>query len=199
MSNLLDEAIIDAKALREAALKNAETIVIEKYSNEVKKTLEELLEQEDTLAALGIEGGEDAAAADPAAPAADPAAAEPAAETPAAAEGGAEQAEISEDDIPLAATDDFDELEGKNLNSFLSSGEETELTIDLGALQESLENLASESEEEISLEELLSSHEISEEEEADKKQIDEAEHDDEDDDDDDNDDNVSEDVDPSRS
>ena len=55
MSNLLDEAIIDAKALREAALKNAETIVIEKYSNEVKKTLEELLEQEDTLAALGIE------------------------------------------------------------------------------------------------------------------------------------------------
>ena len=42
MSNLLDEAIIDAKALREAALKNAETIVIEKYSNEVKKTLEEV-------------------------------------------------------------------------------------------------------------------------------------------------------------
>ena len=44
MSNLLNEAIVDAKALREAALKNAETIVIEKYSNDVKETLEKLLE-----------------------------------------------------------------------------------------------------------------------------------------------------------
>ena len=32
MSSLLKEAIIDAKALRESALKNAETSVIEKYS-----------------------------------------------------------------------------------------------------------------------------------------------------------------------
>ena len=172
MSNLLDEAIIDAKALREAALKNAETIVIEKYSNEVKKTLEELLEQEDTLAALGIEGGEGAAAE----PAADAGAAEleaaTGAEEPAATEGGAEAGqtpELSEDEIPLAATDDFSDLDGKNLNDFPESGEETELNIDLGALQENLENLASElsedSEEEISLEELLSSHEINEEEE----------------------------------
>ena len=174
MSNLLDEAIIDAKALREAALKNAETIVIEKYSNEVKKTLEELLEQEDTLAALGIEGGEGAAAE----PAADAGAAEleaaTGAEEPAATEGGAEAGqtpELSEDEIPLAATDDFSDLDGKNLNDFPESGEETELNIDLGALQENLENLASElsedSEEEISLEELLSSHEINEEEEED--------------------------------
>ncbi|MBL97620.1 MAG: hypothetical protein CMF52_07370, partial [Legionellales bacterium] len=162
MSNLLDEAIIDAKALREAALKNAETIVIEKYSNEVKKTLEELLEQEDTLAALGIEGGEEAAADPAAAPAAEPTAAEPATET-AAPESETEQTAISEDDIPLAATDDFSDLDGKNLNDFPESGEETELNIDLGALQENLENLASESEEEISLEELLSSHEINEE------------------------------------
>ena len=40
MSSLLKEAIIDAKALRESALKNAETSVIEKYSEEVKATLE---------------------------------------------------------------------------------------------------------------------------------------------------------------
>jgi hypothetical protein len=33
MSNLLSEAIVDAKALRDAALKSAETAVIEKYSN----------------------------------------------------------------------------------------------------------------------------------------------------------------------
>lgn len=189
MSNLLDEAIIDAKALREAALKNAETIVIEKYSNEVKKTLEELLEQEDTLAALGIEGGEGAAAE----PAADAGAAEleaaTGAEEPAATEGGAEAGqtpELSEDEIPLAATDDFSDLDGKNLNDFPESGEETELNIDLGALQENLENLASElsedSEEEISLEELLSSHEITEAEEADDEDEDEDDDKDEDDD-----------------
>ena len=47
MSTLLSEAIIDAKALREAALKNAETAVIEKYSQEVKETLDNLLEQEE--------------------------------------------------------------------------------------------------------------------------------------------------------
>ncbi len=74
--------------------------------------------------------------------------------------------EISEDDIPLAATDDLSELDGKNLDSFLSTGEETELNIDLGALQESLEALVSgleeaelEEDEEISLEELLSEDE----------------------------------------
>ena len=37
MSNLLERAIIDAKALKEAALKNAEQLVIEKYSKEVKE------------------------------------------------------------------------------------------------------------------------------------------------------------------
>ena len=47
MSSLLQEAIVDAKALRESALKNAETSVIEKYSEEVKSTLEQLLEQDE--------------------------------------------------------------------------------------------------------------------------------------------------------
>ena len=32
MSSLLEQAIIDAKQLKEAALKNAENLVIEKYS-----------------------------------------------------------------------------------------------------------------------------------------------------------------------
>lgn len=159
MSNLLDEAIIDAKALREAALKNAETIVIEKYSNEVKKTLEELLEQEEDLAALGIEGGEEAADPLAADAAVDPAAAAPV-EEPVAEEAAAEPAELSEDDIPLAATDDFADLDGKNLGSFPTSGEETELNIDLGSLQESLEALKAELEEdaevEVSLDEILS-------------------------------------------
>ena len=52
MSSLLEEAIVDAKALKEAALKNAETAVLEKYSVEVKDALSTLLEQEDPM---GIE------------------------------------------------------------------------------------------------------------------------------------------------
>ena len=64
MSNLLREAIIDAEALRESALKNAETIVIEKYSSEVKQTLEKLLEQEDELGMPELPA-EEAPAADP--------------------------------------------------------------------------------------------------------------------------------------
>ena len=48
------------------------------------------------------------------------------------------QEELSEDDIPLAAVDDLSGLEGKNLGDLPASGEETEISIDLGALQESL-------------------------------------------------------------
>ena len=51
MSSLLEEAIVDAKALKEAALKNAETAVLEKYAGEVKSALSTLLEQDD----LGLE------------------------------------------------------------------------------------------------------------------------------------------------
>ena len=55
MSNLLKEAVVDAKALREAALKNAESAIIDKYSNEVRSTLDKLLEQDELDADLGIE------------------------------------------------------------------------------------------------------------------------------------------------
>ncbi len=51
MSSLLEEAIVDARALKEAALKNAENVVLEKYSGEVKKALDTLLEQDE----LGLE------------------------------------------------------------------------------------------------------------------------------------------------
>lgn len=54
MSTMLEQAIIDAEALRETALKNAEAQVIEKYSGEIKEAIENLLEQdEDPLAGLG--------------------------------------------------------------------------------------------------------------------------------------------------
>jgi hypothetical protein len=46
MSNMLDQAIIDASQLREAALKNAEAAVVEKYASEVKDAMKTLLEQD---------------------------------------------------------------------------------------------------------------------------------------------------------
>jgi hypothetical protein len=46
MSSLLEQAIIDADALKEAALKNAENSVLEKYSQEVKSAIDTLLEQD---------------------------------------------------------------------------------------------------------------------------------------------------------
>jgi hypothetical protein len=46
MSDMLEQAIIDAEALKEAATKNAETLILEKYSDQIKEALETLLEQE---------------------------------------------------------------------------------------------------------------------------------------------------------
>ena len=54
MSSLLEQAIVDAKALKEAAMKNAEATIIDKYSEEVKSTLNQLLEQDELEAALGM-------------------------------------------------------------------------------------------------------------------------------------------------
>ena len=45
MSSMLEQAIVDAKALREAALKNAEQAIIEKYAPEIKRAVTSLLEE----------------------------------------------------------------------------------------------------------------------------------------------------------
>jgi hypothetical protein len=164
MSSLLKEAIVDAKALRESALKNAETIVIEKYSEEVKDTLQKLLEQEDDLG-LALPGEEPAAAdagADPLA--ADPLAAEepaldaaPAEEDPLDAGAADSEEGLADEDIPLGATNDFADMDGDNLDDFVGSGEGQQLTIDLGALQESIEALKQsiDEDEEVDLSEFL--------------------------------------------
>ena len=55
MSSLLEQAIVDAKALKEAALKNAEHAIIEKYAPDIKNAVQQLLEQDE----LGIEDEED--------------------------------------------------------------------------------------------------------------------------------------------
>lgn len=77
MSSLLEQAIVDAAALKEAALKNAQQTLLDKYSDVIKEAVENLLEaDEDPLMA-----SPDAAPA----PAADPAAAAVPPPNPAAA------------------------------------------------------------------------------------------------------------------
>jgi hypothetical protein len=73
MSNLLEQAIIDATALKEVAMKNAEAALIEKYSKEFKESVERLLEQEEPIDA----GTESPALVDPMAAAPDLSAEEP--------------------------------------------------------------------------------------------------------------------------
>ncbi len=55
MSTMLEQAIVDAKSLRESAIQNAEAAIVEKYSSEVKGVVEKLLEQDDEVAPLGAE------------------------------------------------------------------------------------------------------------------------------------------------
>ena len=45
MPSMLEQAIIDAESLKEAAIKNAEQAIIEKYSQEVKTAVDLMLEQ----------------------------------------------------------------------------------------------------------------------------------------------------------
>jgi len=137
MSNLLKEAIVDAQALKEAALKNAEAAIIDKYSDEVKQTIENLLEQDelgavqDTFAPdMGADMGMD--------PAMDPGM---------DVDPEAPVEEVIEDHVPLAATDNLSDHEGKNLEETPEEGEEVEFNVNLGALQEAIQELRGELEE----------------------------------------------------
>jgi hypothetical protein len=57
MSKMLEQAIIDAKALKEAALKSAEAEIVDKYAPEVKRVMENILEAEEDeeLGAMGMD------------------------------------------------------------------------------------------------------------------------------------------------
>tara|TARA_R110002110_G_scaffold140107_4_gene327207 strand:- start:2522 stop:3781 length:1260 start_codon:yes stop_codon:yes gene_type:complete len=56
MSSMLEQAIIDAAALREAALKNAEQSLIEKYAPQIKKAVETMLEETTVPQRMKYEG-----------------------------------------------------------------------------------------------------------------------------------------------
>jgi len=145
MSNLLKEAIVDANALREAALKHAETKIVDKYSEEVRQTLEALLEQDE----LGLEA--DPMAADPMAAGADPMAGF---EDPMAVDPEVEDT-IEEDieEVPYASTADLSGMDGKNLKNVPAEGEDVEITLDLGSLRESVKELQAEIDEELTFNE----------------------------------------------
>ena len=49
MSSMLDQAIVDAKALKEAAIKSAESSIVEKYSQEIREAVDSMLNQEETI------------------------------------------------------------------------------------------------------------------------------------------------------
>jgi len=53
MSSMLEQAIVDATALREAALKNAEQAIIEKYAPQIKEAVESLLETDSQPIGVG--------------------------------------------------------------------------------------------------------------------------------------------------
>ena len=54
-SSMLEQAIIDAKELKESAQRNAEETIVEKYQSEIKEAVEKILEQDDL--GLGAEAG----------------------------------------------------------------------------------------------------------------------------------------------
>lgn len=111
MSNLLEQAIVDAAALREVAMKNAEAALIEKYSKEFKQSVEKLLEQETPVDA-GTES---------------PELADPMAVTPEMGAGledaGAEETEQAFEDVP---------------SSFLDGGDDDMITIDFDQLKKQI-------------------------------------------------------------
>ena len=130
MSTLLKEAIVDAQALRDAALKNAESTIIEKYSDEVRTALDNLLEQEEDLG-LGADLGGDLGAAPMAM-------ADPLGEV----EEGTSAGDVAQD-VPLGAA------EGEKLCGCPEEGEESKVTVDLDELQEAVDTLHRELEEDL--------------------------------------------------
>ena len=50
---MLEQAIIDAKSLKEAAVKTAEEELLKKYSSQIKEAVENLLEQDEDPLTIG--------------------------------------------------------------------------------------------------------------------------------------------------
>jgi hypothetical protein len=156
MSSLLEQALVDAKALKEAALKNAEASIIERYSEEVRSTLEQILEQDD----LEMPPMDDTAAAAPPS-------GEIVEDVPLGASEGEELCACDDEGKESEVTINFDELAEalKTLKEEVAATtEELEENEEVDISEEDLQELlASESEGEIAEENIEEDEDITEE------------------------------------
>jgi len=119
MSSLLEQAIIDAKTLKETARKNAESAILEKYSNKIKQSIEMLLEQDETDAAALVDSlGE--------------------AETTAAA------TPVAQTEVPTATSPEVKKVMDKIPPSYLGENNLDEIELDLDSLVEEVDNMKKE-------------------------------------------------------
>jgi len=139
MSKMLEQAIVDAEALKEAALKNAEQTVLEKYSKEIKSVVDSLLEQEEELG-VALPG-------EMAAPAGD--------EFPDMPRADMEGEEL----CPCPEEEEEVEIDFDALAAQLKAEEEAEM-VDRGALGDELELAGGEEEEELLKRDLYEGEEI---------------------------------------
>ena len=100
---MLEQAIVDATALREAALKNAEAAIIEKYAPEIKNAVEALLEQPEEEEEIDLGLGDEAPPAPPAATPED-------VDAPPAYAGGEDMCPCPDDDEAVEIELSFDDL-----------------------------------------------------------------------------------------
>ena len=164
---MLEQAIVDAAALREAALKNAEQSVIEKYAPEIKAAVDSLLENDNVITEqeMGMEAAPAAAIEAPFAVADQ----SPNQEVEMGIEfefdsnmfldlGDIKQAAATEED-PQAVEAEQESTEDvmSDLGLDATAGEETEPVEDdeTAAIQEILDMLSEDTEEEVLEEELI--------------------------------------------
>jgi len=120
MSHMLEEVLADVAALKEAAIKKAESVLEEKYASQIKEAVEAILEQDDELEddLSGLDAPMDMGASEES--------------------SGSLESELS-DEIPLAATDgeklcpcqdeeDEIEIDFDELTKQMSAEEEPEMT-----------------------------------------------------------------------
>lgn len=134
MSTMLEQAIVDAKALKEAAIKNAESALIEKYSDSIRDAVDSLLEQEEEITEAEEDLGMDVGAEAPA-PVSDTI------EVPTAVSDGENLCPCPEDEEEIVI--DFDQL------AAAVDAEEEALDGDVGSLDDLQSLGAPEDEEEI--------------------------------------------------
>lgn len=157
MSKMLQEAIVDAEALKEAALRNAELAIIEKYEAEIKDAVTTLLEapgdedpfaEEDPLAMGGEPGLEsDEAVADQLAMAGtdgEELCACPDMEDPAT--GGKVEIDLDQLIATAAAEEDAEEASGMDMGLTGGMALEEEIDLDENILAKLVEELTTEGE-----------------------------------------------------